>query len=83
MVLERELQYFERHKEELLSRYEGQFVLIEGENLVGNYASLKEAYEAGVTRFGRGPFLVKQVVAGEETVHIPALVLGLTRASSS
>lgn len=82
MSLEKELKYFEEHKEELLKHYEGQFVLIKDASLVGSYTTEAEAYQAGIQKFGNTPFLIKKVTKEEEIYRFPALVLGLIRAGS-
>jgi hypothetical protein len=83
MTLEKEVAYFAAHKDEWLQSYEGLFVLVKDEELVGAYASEEEAYRSGLERFGNAPFLIKRVTKeDEETAHFPALVLGLLNAHS-
>ena len=79
-MLEKELQYYDAHREELLKEHEGKFVLIKEGSLVGVFASEEEAYEDGLRHFGNQPFLIRRVAAEEEVVHLPALLLGLTDA---
>jgi hypothetical protein len=47
-MLEKELKYFEDHKEELLKHYENQFVLIKDDQLIGAFTTEAEAYAAGL-----------------------------------
>jgi hypothetical protein len=61
MVLEKELALFERIKIELLKKFAGKFALIHGEEFVGAFDNPDNAYNEGVTRFGREPFLVKKI----------------------
>jgi hypothetical protein len=61
----------------------GQFVLIHGEDLVGVFETEAEAFSEGARQFGRGPFLIRQVRAKEETIANPALSLGILRAPST
>jgi hypothetical protein len=81
-MLEKELKYFEDHKEELLKHYENQFVLIKDDQLIGAFTTEAEAYAAGIQKFGNQPFLIKRVTRDEEIVHFPALTLGLLNARS-
>jgi len=81
MELERELEYFNTRREELISHYEGQFVLIKGDSLLGSFTTEAEAYEEGLKQLGNQPFLIKQVTKEEEIDRLPALVLGLLNAS--
>jgi len=80
MALERELAYFEAHKSELLSTYQGQFALIYGDELLGTYTRFEEAFEAGVARLGNESFLVQPIVENAGQVQFPALAVGLLRA---
>jgi hypothetical protein len=41
---------------------EGQFVLIKGRDVLGFYTRDEDALEAGYSRLGSGPFLVKQIL---------------------
>lgn len=42
-----ELEYFEKHKQEYLRLYKGQFVLTNGEKFAGTFTTEVEAYKAG------------------------------------
>jgi hypothetical protein len=44
---------------------EGQFVLIKGQDVLGFYPRDEDALEAGYSRLGSGPFLVKQILLFE------------------
>ncbi len=79
-ILSEELEYFERHREELLTRYKGKFVVVKGSKLIGHFATAEEAYEAAVTRFGEEPFLLKQVLAEEPPAQLPMLYTGIISA---
>ncbi|MBI2918575.1 MAG: hypothetical protein HYY01_11370 [Chloroflexi bacterium] len=76
-MLEKELRYYEVHREELLREHEGKFVLIKEESLVGVFTTEKEAYADGIRHFGDQPFLIKRVTKQEEVVYLPALFSGL------
>ena len=80
MPLETELGVFARMKAQLLTSYEGKFVLIHGEEFVGAFDSAENAYAAGVGHFGQEPFLVKKVTPQEEVYRNQALSLGLIHA---
>jgi hypothetical protein len=68
--LAEEVRTYEAHLTDWTER-EGQFVLIKGQDVLGFYACLEAALEAGYDRFGADPFLVKQVL-----VHEPVYQLG-------
>jgi hypothetical protein len=75
--LQRELEYFQRHKQEYLKLYKNQFVLIKGEKFAGAFTTEAEAYQAGLEKFGNEPFLIKQVLDDDGTVSYPALTVGM------
>ena len=80
MALERELEYFNARKAELLKAYQGKFVLIKGDQLVGAFDTAATAYEEGVSKFGIESFLVRRVLEQDEAYRNAALRLGLTHA---
>lgn len=82
-MLDLERKYYDAHRAEWLSRYRGKFVLIKGTELVAFYTKLEEALTEGARRYGLKPFLVRRVDEAEESIHIPALTLGLLRADST
>jgi hypothetical protein len=57
--LQRELEYFQKHKQEYLKLYKNQFVLIKGEKFAGAFTTEAEAYQAGLEKFGNEPFLIR------------------------
>ena len=75
--LQTELEYFQKHKQEYLKLYQGQFVLIKGEVLAGTYTTEAEAYKAGLEKFGNTPFFIKQVLDNDESISYPALTAGV------
>jgi hypothetical protein len=80
-VLKTELNFYKKHKEEYLKLYNGQFVLIKGEQLIGVFTTDAEAYRAGVQQFGNQPFLIKPVVVDDAVVSYPAFTVGVLTTS--
>jgi hypothetical protein len=80
MPLEQELALFEQMKEELLKNHDEKFALIHGNEFVGAFDSAANAYEEGVKRFERAPFLVKRITRTEEIYRNQAQFLGLMNA---
>ncbi len=79
-ALKEELALFAEKRAELLQRCPGQFALIKGRELIGTYPTQEAAYEEGFRRFLQAPFLVKRIVAQEESEQVPLLAARLTRA---
>jgi hypothetical protein len=80
MPLEKELALFEATKDDLLKTYAGKFALIYGEHFVGAFDTAENAYDIGVEKFGKEPFLVKKITQEPEIYRNQALVLGLMNA---
>lgn len=66
MKLKQEYETYQAHKEELLAKHEGQFVLIRENEIVGVFASYDDALKAGLNKFGNVPFLVKKIERDEK-----------------
>ena len=80
-----EKRYLKEHIEELAREYPGRYLLIKGEAVHGGFETHDAAVDAGVEKFGRGPFLVRSVLRPDdaETVNIPALAVGVPLVASS
>ena len=68
-----EIAAYEREKPELEKSHMGKWVLFYDEKLIGVYDTLEIAAEEAVARFGRGPYLIRQV--GAPPVVLPASVM--------
>jgi hypothetical protein len=64
MSFERELEIYNANLMDLLAN-EGQFVVIRGEEIAGAFATYDAALEAGYTRYGPVPFLVRKIQRAE------------------
>lgn len=69
-LLKKEYDYYLLHKEELLEKYEGQFIVIKGKKVRGPFSTNKEAYEAGLEEFGNVPMFIRQVTKEEPIITI-------------
>ena len=68
-----EISAYEKMRPTLEAQHMGKWVLIHDEKLVGTYDSFEKAAEDAVAKFGRGPFLVRQV--GAPPITLPASVM--------
>ena len=75
-VLRREVEAYERMKEELLKRYRGKVVVIKDGRLEGVYDSEEEAFRSVVEKYGLVPVLIKRVEERERPEEIPAYTYG-------
>ncbi len=62
MALEKELETYRRELPSLLERA-GRFVVIFGEEIIGDYGDYEDAVRAGYQKCGFNPFLVKKIEA--------------------
>jgi hypothetical protein len=63
MALETEIRAYEAKREELERHHKGKFVVFHGEEFVGAFDDFDKAAAEAVRRFGRGPYLIRQVGA--------------------
>jgi hypothetical protein len=72
-----ELQTFAMHRNELLGRAKGKYVLIKGEDVVDVFGDRTDALVRGYREFGNHPFLVKKVTDVEAPLNFESItVLG-------
>ena len=82
-MLEQEKQHYEKIKGSLLETSAGQIAVIHGQELIGVYPTLEEAYGEAAKRVGLVPFLVRTIGEQEQAVSIPALALGILSANNT
>ncbi len=68
--LQAELATFKARLPELLLHAEGQFAVIQGDEVAALLISYSDALEFGYGRFGLRPFLVKRVLAAEPVAYL-------------
>ena len=72
-TLSSQIAAYEEMRDLLETDHFGEWVVFHGGELVDTYASFEKAAEDAVRRFGRGPFLIRQV--GAPPTRLPASVL--------
>ena len=65
MALEKELETYERLKEQLLLESDGKYAVISGDALLGVYSTYDDALKIGYEKCSLNPFLVKKITAIE------------------
>ena len=75
--LDQELKTYQAHRDELLGRAEGRYILIRNDELIGTFESQQDALQQGYEKFGNKPFLVKQVVEVEVPQNFTSFPLGV------
>ena len=71
--LHSEIQAYDHMRNRLESDFFGKWVVVHDEELVGAYETFEDAAEVAIQRFGRGPYLIRQV--GAPPVTLPVSVL--------
>jgi hypothetical protein len=73
MVIDLEIDAFEKMREELERNLMGKWILFHDGKFVEKYDSFEAAAEDAVRRLGRGPYLIRQV--GAPDITLPASVV--------
>jgi hypothetical protein len=77
--LKNEIAAYEKRQKELEEKHMGKWVLFHDGELVNIYDSFDDAATEAVTKFGRGPYLLRQI--GAPSITLPASVMfGITYA---
>lgn len=63
--LKKEFQWYLDHQDELVDKYDGRFLVIVNQEVVGDYDSEIEAYFESKEKYGLGNFLLQRCSAGE------------------
>ena len=61
-MLKKEYDYFKSHFDELFSQYEGEYIVIKNEAVIGHYTSFDEAYRETGQKEKIGTFLIQHCV---------------------
>ena len=72
--LDREFEFYNENKDELLSKYEGRVVVVKGEKILGDYSSEKEAIDATLKEHPLGTFLVRLVTREDDVAFFHSRV---------
>lgn len=68
--LDDDIAFFETQRAGLEAHHMGKWVLVHEQRLEGHFNAFEEAADQAVTRFGAGPYLIRQV--GAPPVVLPA-----------
>jgi len=59
MALEKEFQYYKDHQEELVKQYDGKYIVIKDDRVIGSYSSEIDAYNETKRTHEIGTFLIQ------------------------
>ena len=72
-ILAQERKLYEQLRPGLEAKAKGQWALIRDKELVGTFPTFESAAKEAVRRFGRGPYLIREI--GAPDVTLPASVV--------
>lgn len=75
MALEKEIHAYEKRRQELEQQHNGKYVVFRDNELLNIFDDLDSAARAAIEKYGRGPYLIRQI--GESTDDTIAHVLHL------
>ena len=75
-VLRPELDFFERHRLELLERAAGKYALVKGSELIGVFETELDAVRTGYQCFGNDAFLVRHILEADVPLKFTSFNLG-------
>lgn len=65
-MLEQEFKYYLSHQDELVKKYNGKYVVVVGEQVVGAYDSTVQAYTEASKKYEAGKFLIQRCSPGTQ-----------------
>ena len=66
-MLEKEFDFYVKNQKQLVEKYDGKFIVIVGEDVIGVYESETEAFEETVKTHEAGTFLIQFCTPGEQS----------------
>jgi hypothetical protein len=65
-MLNKEFEYYLDNQDEFVKLYNGKYLVIKDNTVVGNYTSSEEAYIDSLNKYALGTFLIQQCTPGNE-----------------
>ena len=65
-MLEKEFEYYQQNQKKFVEKYNGRFIVIHGESVIGDYGSELEAYNESKKKYEVGTFLIQRVSPGTD-----------------
>lgn len=78
-AIDREIAAYEKMRDDLETHKMGKWVVLRDQKLIGAYDTLQEAANEATAKFGKGPFLIRQI--GAPPITLPASLMYRFRAS--
>ena len=69
-MLEKEFNYYLNHQDELVTVYNGKFIVIVGEQVVGSYSDRSDAYYSALEKYAPGTFMIQLCTPGDSAYTV-------------
>lgn len=69
-MFKKELEYFKKHQDELVNQYNGKYLAIKGEEIIGVYSDPIIAYTNSIKDHKPGSFMIQPCVPGPEAFTV-------------
>jgi hypothetical protein len=66
-MLDKEFKYYIEHQEDLVKKYNGKYIVIKNNSILGAYDSEAEAYNKTIKYHKLGTFLIQHCLPGQES----------------
>ncbi len=66
-MLEKEFKYYLDNQDELVKKYDGKFIVIKSQTVIGAYNTEMDAYNETLKKHKLGTFLIQHCMPGEES----------------
>lgn len=66
-MLEKEFDFYLKNQEQLVKEYEGKFIVIKNQSVIGSYSSHHEAYDETIKTEELGTFLIQHCLPGSDS----------------
>lgn len=63
-MLEKEFKYYLDNQDDLVKKYNHRFIVIVNDNVVGDYATMDEAFADASAKYEMGTFLIQECTEG-------------------
>jgi hypothetical protein len=71
--IDKEISFYEQMRDELEAHHMGEWIVMRDGKVIGTYDSFDSAAGEAVSKFGAGPYLIRQV--GAPPITLPASVM--------
>lgn len=65
-MLDTEFKYYKEHQKELVTKYQNRFIVIVGNEVIGDYNTEIDAYQDASNKYSLGSFLIQQCLDGSD-----------------